>query len=225
MTARESGRPEHYFDAKVVADYDRRYRGGWGRWKHRRKLAQLRRWLAPSEPVLEVACGPGRLDAAFDDATSIHVDLSPEMLARYRRQNPSARLVRADASHLPFSDGAFDAVVSIRFVSHLRGEYRRRVLAELARVSRDRVIIDGRHLYNLRYWSRWFRRRLGLARADKLRHTFAEFEQELRECGLELVARRSIAWGLSGRVLLMSKVLPRSVDAPAPPPTRVETTR
>ncbi len=206
MKPREVGRPEHYFDHKVVAEYDQRYRSGWGRWKHRRKVAQIRKWLYGSVRVLEVACGPGRLEAAFENVEVVHVDLSLQMLERYRAEFPSARLARADASRLPFASGEFDAVVSIRFISHLRGEYRQRVLLELARVSKGSVILDGRHLYNFRYWSRWARRRLGLARADKLRHTFAEFDRELRASGLEPIARRSIAWGLSGRVLLLAHV-------------------
>ncbi len=202
---RETGRPEHYFDAEVVRNYDRRYRRGIGRWKHRRKLRSIQRWLVGCPRVLEVACGPARWREAFAGHESVHCDLSPEMLAHFRSLCPDATLVRADAARLPFADDSFDAIVTIRFVSHLRGEYRRQVLRELARVSRRTVILDGRHIYNLRYWSRWVRYRLGLVHADKLRHTRAEFERELRDAGLELRETRSIAWGVSGRVLLLAK--------------------
>lgn len=205
MNPKETGRPEHYFDPEVVRDYDRRYSSGLGKWKHARKLKVLRRWLSGAGCSLEVACGPGRWRAAFEGHRVVHSDLSAQMLHHFRGLDPDATLVRANADRLPFPDGAFDAVVSIRFVSHLRGVHRKNVLTELARVSRRYVIIDARHVYNFRFWSRWIRFRLGLARANKLRHTIPALALELREVGLKLVETRSVAWGVSGRVLLRAE--------------------
>ncbi len=197
------GRPEYYRDRDVVKAYDARYRGGLGRWKHRRKARVLTRWLEEVDNILEVACGPGRFHAVCSDA--VHLDRSPTMLQEYRSRHPQARLVVADASELPFGDNQFDAVMSIRFVSHLRGEFRRGVLMELARVSKRWVIIDARHRANARYWSRWIRVRLGLAKSDKLRHSSDEMRQELREAGLAVREIRAVAPGLSGRVLILAE--------------------
>ena len=112
---------------------------------------------------------------------------------------------RGDAAALPFPAGSFDVVFATRFLSHLRAGYRARVLEELGRVTRDRLILDGRHRYNLRYLSRWALRTLGLAHAHKLRHTYHQFREELAGAGFEALRMRSIAWGLSARFLVEAR--------------------
>lgn len=211
MRRDESGRPEHYENPEVVRDYHVRYDGGWAGWKHRRKLRLLGSWIRgrvgdpPPRRVLEVACGPGRFYDAYRAFPSVSLDRSQQMLTRFRSENPETLLVRSDAAALPFPSGAFDVVFATRFLSHLRGEFRSAVLHELVRVSACTVILDGRHPYNFRYVSRWVRRRLRLAHADKLRHTFAQFRAELGAAGLEVREFRSIAWGLSGRFLVRAE--------------------
>ncbi len=140
------------------------------------------------------------------------------MLRRFRRAHPGSRLLQADAAALPFPAGSFDVVFATRFLSHLRAGYRARVLSEMVRVSSDRVILDGRHRYNLRFLSRWVRRSLGLSHAHKLRHTYRQFREELEAAGLEVARMRSIAWGLSARFL----VLARKKGSGGPPPRRSE---
>jgi len=201
------GRPQHYESDAVAAAYHKRYESGFARWKHARKLRLLRRWIAAPKParVLEVACGPGRFYATHSGVWSVSLDRAAPMLSRFRAQHADARLVRGDAATRPFDDGTFDVVLAIRFLAHLRGAYRARVLGELVRVTRGSVILDGRHRYNLRFASRWIRRRLGLAHADKLRHTYGEFRRELETAGLEVEEFRSIGWGLSARFLVRAR--------------------
>ncbi|MGE3166979.1 MAG: class I SAM-dependent methyltransferase [Planctomycetota bacterium] len=213
-----TGRPSYYQDPQIAASYGRRWERGFARWKHERKLGILARWLAPARSVLEVACGPGRFPSAVAGRFAVALDLSAAMLREYRLRGAGVHLVRADASRLPFADGSFETVTCIRYLSHLRGEFRATVLAELVRVTSNEVIIDGRHRYNLRFISRWIRRRLRLAHADKLRHTFGEFHRELQAAGLEIVATRSIAWGLSARFLVRARKLQPRAAAPLPKP-------
>lgn len=69
--------------------------------------------IAPGARVLDVACGPA------DSATAVSarggsyygVDLSRANLARAAASAVERRLLAADAEQLPFSDGAFDAVL------------------------------------------------------------------------------------------------------------------
>ena len=212
------GRPAHYQDREVVESYAAsRYASGLARWKHRRKAAVLRRWIGGTSPsrVLEVACGPGRFFETYRAFPSISGDLSREMLEAFRQTYPDARLVRIEASALPFPDATFDVVFATRFLSHLRGEYRASVLRELARVSRQAVILDGRHPYNWRFLSRWVRRRLGLSHADKLRIGYPAFRAELESAGLDVIRFQSIAWGLSGRFLVLARrAFPRGSAEP-----------
>lgn len=70
----------------------------------------------PPRRVLDLACGTGllarRLRDAFPDARVVGCDFSRGMLGRATARQPDGAFARADAAHLPFRDGAFDAVVS-----------------------------------------------------------------------------------------------------------------
>lgn len=111
---------------------------------------QIRRVLdhAPGLPaaprVLDVGCGPGvsafELAAALGpDAEVVGVDLADRMIAlaraHHRRDFPHLARVRfqeADATRLPFAEGAFDLAVGHSFLYLVPD--RPRVLAELYRV-------------------------------------------------------------------------------------------
>jgi SAM-dependent methyltransferase len=76
------------------------------------------------DAVLDVACGPGLVVAAFAKVArhATGIDLVPEMIERARavvaEQNiANARLLVGDATRLPFGDGAF-TVVTCRYAFH-----------------------------------------------------------------------------------------------------------
>jgi SAM-dependent methyltransferase len=89
------------------------------------------------ERVLEIGCGTGEYTrplAAATPATVVAVDVTPSALRIARVSLPvNVRLSGADVEHLPFSDGAFDAVVGNAVLHHLRLEC---VVPELMRVLR-----------------------------------------------------------------------------------------
>ena len=82
-------------------------------------------WLRPAWRVTAV-------DRSFDQA------VAPP--APYRE---GARLVPGDARKLPFEDGAFDVAVALDVLEHIPPADRDRVIAELVRVARRRVIVAG----------------------------------------------------------------------------------
>lgn len=65
--------------------------------------------LPPRGPVLDLACGSGPMASAIGADRWVGIDRSPEELGRAEAH--SGRLVRGDAVPLPFTDGAFSAVV------------------------------------------------------------------------------------------------------------------
>ncbi|MGB0696316.1 MAG: class I SAM-dependent methyltransferase [Rhodospirillaceae bacterium] len=97
--------------------------------------------LGSAKTVLNVGAGSGSYEP--DDREVIALELSETMIAQ--RPDESAPVVRGRAEALPFADQSVDAGLAILTVHHWSDKARG--LAELSRVSRDRVVIltfDGR---------------------------------------------------------------------------------
>lgn len=98
----------------------------------------IHREFAQGSQLLHAGCGSGQVDAdlhGYVDVTA--VDISPEALKLYARENPGAREVKhADILDLPFPDASFDGAYNLGVVEHFEGDRLRRVFAELARVTK-----------------------------------------------------------------------------------------
>ena len=109
----------------------------------RRALAE-RATCAPVRRALDLCCGTGAATRALTEkatagATVAGLDFSRGMLSRGRAAARQAglstiRWVQADASVLPFKDEVFEVVVCAYALYELKGEVRRRMLQEVARV-------------------------------------------------------------------------------------------
>ena len=100
----------------------------------------------PDDTVLDVACGPGLVVAAFARVArhATGIDVTPAMLARARELTAglgNVTLDHGDVLPLPYADGAFSVVVS-RFAFHHFADPGA-VLAEMRRVCRPggRVVV------------------------------------------------------------------------------------
>lgn len=96
-------------------------------------------YVPPGGRVLEIGFGPGRLQVALARQSDVCVglDLASGMCRytsrRLRRAGLPSRIVRGDATQLPFSPFSFDCVVSTFALSGMPNG--RSVLAEMARVT------------------------------------------------------------------------------------------
>lgn len=88
--------------------------------------------------VLDVGCGTGRWVRRYRKIglRATGMDGQYGMLERARAQATEAPLVAGDACHLPFADGAFDAVSDITVVQHIPAPLQRQALGEMLRVLR-----------------------------------------------------------------------------------------
>lgn len=106
---------------------------------------QTRRWRKavvaavdpkPGERILDLAAGTGTSSVPFQEAGAdvICCDFSEGMVRQGRKQQPNLSFVVGDGLHLPFADGAFDAVTisfGLRNLHHTEAG-----LTELRRVTK-----------------------------------------------------------------------------------------
>lgn len=200
---RDYGRKKaHYQADSVAAQYDAMRWASPGRqWSNHRKLLAIgkaidkagRLGAQPIKTALDIPCGTGRIFPPLfsRDIRVTGGDISAEMMKVARKKSASVRLqngfIRCDAEHLPFKSGQFDSVFSIRFLFHLPNEVRQKALKEMARVSRQWVIVDYRHKYTFKYLLKQLRRRLGLSSKPYHRLSREDIAGDLQKARLELV--------------------------------------
>ncbi|MEX0783852.1 MAG: class I SAM-dependent methyltransferase [Dehalococcoidia bacterium] len=154
--------PEGYLSRRSSAMYDavvrRVYNVASEARLHAALVAALMRQGA--EDILELGSGPGNgllaMHTALPSTKVTGIDLSPFLLemAHDRLPERAAELVHGDATRLPWSDGAFDAVVSQHVLGHLPP-----AAALTAWNEASRVLRPGGRLYLLEH--AWHKRRPG----------------------------------------------------------------
>ena len=170
----------------------------------------------PEIAVLDVGSGSGDIPEAIRELSPagptqvIALDRDPTAVASARRRSLS--VVQGDALRLPFADRSIDLVIAVKFAHHFHGPCLDRLLGEMARVARRRVVVLDirRHwvaYWGFRAWSRVFTRNrlvrhdgpLSVLRGftrEELRDSsarFGEFRWEIRSYPgfqLALVGRR-----------------------------------
>lgn len=90
-----------------------------------------------------LAGGPGRVQA-------MGLDRDPVAAATALRLG--LPVVRGDALRLPFADRSVDLVTAVKFAHHFAGEPLTRLLREMTRVSRHRVVVLDIRRHRLAYW-------------------------------------------------------------------------
>jgi SAM-dependent methyltransferase len=127
----------------------RHFDQAWVNRREQRLIAQLlEAWYVPGGTLLDIPCGYGRLAPVYSGfgitarGVDVHHDVVQLMLANHM-SGESKRGVCASVFDLPFADNTFDIVLCIRFL-HRRytDAQRQRILGELVRVCRRRIIIS-----------------------------------------------------------------------------------
>ena len=206
-------RKRAWSDSSVADSYDRRRFGSaLGRRKHTNDVALVARLLArcgSSLRVLDVPTGTGRLigDLCAQGLTVVGLDLSPQMISVAQRPASGRFLgfVLGDAEQLPLADASFDAIVSLRFLFHVRDERtRRRILEEFGRVA-EWTVGQVRSEANLKHWGRRFRNALGGGRKFRPTAGREALRLELAAAGLELVLLRPVSRLFSDKALFLAR--------------------
>jgi len=117
-------------------------------WMINRFYRQLEAVVGPLAPssVLDAGCGEGetlvRLDFLPRQGTAA-IDLSEQAVRHVRDRVPGVNASVASVADLPFGDDSFDLVLCIEVLEHLPRPDT--ALDELARVSRDKVVVSVPH--------------------------------------------------------------------------------
>jgi SAM-dependent methyltransferase len=131
----------------------------WQRRVRRLALSLLDRYLRTNPRAAVVDAGCGRADFAIE-LTVRHprlravcgTDFVPETLAIARAAAPARSPLAfqaADLRSLPYRDHAFDVAVCVNVLHHIHADHLADALAELARVTRDCMILE---IKNRRNW-------------------------------------------------------------------------
>ena len=206
-------RPGDHWRAPIVAQaYDSlrfdNLKGRVYRWLEESALQQALSGLQPGSTVLDAACGTGRVTALLrrQGFRPTGYDISVAMIAVARRQLTSlgcddVSLVAGDVQHLPHPADSFDAATCVGLLMHLDADARVGVLRQLARVARERVVVQyGRlHAFNRA------RARMTGQPPGNVRHTIeeAELRVDLERAGLKERARFWALRGFSTSVVLL----------------------
>jgi SAM-dependent methyltransferase len=132
--------------------------------RDKRALERALSVLAAEGPVLDCPCGAGRITGMLHSRrlAPIGADISLQMLEQAAESYPDVPLIQADALALPFGDGAFSGVVSMRFLYHLGSRAERvSALGEMARVARRWAVVSVFDRLSLQAFRRRLKERLG----------------------------------------------------------------
>ena len=124
---------QQFYEAvdRAYLDYSNTY----GHYNDAQSLLAYARWLPHESRILEIGAGGGFMLEALRRLgfrRTVGLDLTATTLEAMRQRLDGTLLVAADTEELPFTDGAFDAVISSDLIEHLPNLDRH--LASIARV-------------------------------------------------------------------------------------------
>ncbi|MDD5331702.1 MAG: class I SAM-dependent methyltransferase [Candidatus Nanoarchaeia archaeon] len=152
-----------YDDPEVVKSYnDIRYSSKGGKICDKRQMESFFNVVnnVKGKKILEIGCGVGRFTKLLSErgADVTGVDTSKNMIDYCKKNDKKGTYLVANALELPFKDKSFDIVYSISVFNHLKSY--ETAISELARVSRDKVILGFPNkvsLLSIAYLYRWVR--------------------------------------------------------------------
>lgn len=172
------------------------------------KFSRIRRRVAGCafgegyERALDVATGRGFQARALKEAgipQVTAVDLVPERIARSRELFPDGIEFRVmDATQLEYPDKHFDCTTVSAALHDMPTSVKRKTLAEIARVTKHRVVIFEPRTFRSPLLS-FFYGTLGSLFDESLNfrdYVRDDLAQVLEECGLEMLEDENVWWGV-----------------------------
>lgn len=178
---------KYYQDKEVTEGYDEQRMGTiYRRWKRRKETEIFLKLLdkKKNDKVLELGCSSGHLTQHLGKVTAI--DTSKEMLKIAKMKNPKARVMEADMFELPFKNGSFNKIVTMRVWNHLNKTELGCAIHEVRRVlvKKGALIFDVEEKNLIRVIVNFFYKKLFGIKGFKIyQYSFDEIEEFLEEDG------------------------------------------
>jgi SAM-dependent methyltransferase len=116
----------------------------------------VEKYFYPQSRLLHAGCGSGQVDGRIQGKMHLTgLDISPEALRLYARNNPQAeQVVHGSIFDLPFPEGSFDGVYNLGVVEHFTVEELDRIFAQFSRVlkSEGKLLIFWPHRLATSVW-------------------------------------------------------------------------
>lgn len=195
-TAQSEEYQEQYQDVGDAQEYNREYRDEiLKRSSTRREYKIIRELIGKDHysTILDIPCGGGRLTPAFADAADlvIEADIAVGQVLWSVNEVPVETprvLMTASAFHIPLRDESVDATMCVRLCHHLpTTAERERLVRELLRVTRSRVIMTYFDFYSVKNTLRRIRRPF-TGKPPKMTMKTSRVAELAREGGARLVA-------------------------------------
>ena len=175
-----------------------------------RLLRRVLRTIADEKPLelaLDLPCGYGRLYPILREFTHhvVEGDWSSHLLQiaqEYQRKDslhsPAAGYVRTTALAMPFPDGTFDLVLSIRLCHHIR-EYAERLqyVREILRISKQWAVFTYFDFHSIKNQVREFRRRF-INKSPKWTLRASDIQGVADEAGFDIIRLIPLSYFFSG---------------------------
>jgi demethylmenaquinone methyltransferase/2-methoxy-6-polyprenyl-1,4-benzoquinol methylase len=175
-------------------------------------LTKIKRQIAehthPGNLVLDLGCGTGTLAQMCIDRGALvtGVDGNSGMLAVAKRNSPSSKFINISLSHLDehLEDESFDVILSTLTFSELTRAERLHVLKQIQRILKvggkvligDEIIPDKFLAKCFYYAFRLPMRLLTWIVTQNTTNAISNFDEDVREAGLEIVNRKQFMLGM-----------------------------
>ena len=204
---------EYYRQKNVTGTYDSQREAT--EYRRRKRALELKYFLdlidkKGKENVLELGCSSGFLTKYLGKVTAI--DTSEGMLETARKKNPLAKCIPADMFELPFKDGLFDKVVTMRVWNHLNEADLRKAIRESRRVLKKRgyLIFDAEEKSMIRRFVGFFYKMIFKPTGYTIyQYSLPELKKILWQEGFKIEKIRILKHRIGRQILLRSQLVGR----------------
>ncbi len=206
---------EAYRDKQRAHRYNQQFAGilSWARIAMARELKQTQKIIqnysiSEDDLILDVPCGTGIAGPMLANfpARTLAIDISSEMMEYAGKSYSPDRLagfIQADVTSLPFPDNSVTGVIVLGFMHRVPMQIKASTLRELARVSKNFLVVSvsiDSFLYRLKRILRKYTGRLDHAAPAPC--SFREIVDIAEREGLKLCGRVNVVRFLSSEVIL-----------------------